>query len=426
MVVFAVMASVVAIRTPAWESADEPSHVQNVQTLVGGHWYRIPRDLSQNDTRRFTLELHQPPLYYLLLAGVQKAAGRPAQGVSTGPAVLFLHSLRRGMFLHHSAAQHRFLLLLRLPNVFLGLLTIAFTFLTVRALTRDPWTPVIAAAIVAFMPRFVFLSAFVTNDNLVNALGAVLAYCSVRCVLAPTLLWAAAVGAVLGLLVITKLSALPAAVVLIPVLLARREWIRRAETIAVAAAALVVVCGWYLVQNRVRYGDPLAISTSQHYLQLTGGLETFGTPYVVTHPWRLVFSNVPARIVRGFWYESGWHQFLWPLTSSLVFWAGLVFALTGLAPRSFNRARNAHPEGKALAALGLIAAAGFASVWIVAFETRSYEPRLALLGLPALASLAALGLQRWRLPIRSVLPLMCLIGTLVAIRQDVLSVNWNH
>jgi hypothetical protein len=43
---------------------------------------------------------------------------------------------------------------------------VVLTFLAARALTLDPWTPVVAAAVVAFWPRLVFSSAFVNNDNL--------------------------------------------------------------------------------------------------------------------------------------------------------------------------------------------------------------------------------------------------------------------
>ena len=28
---------------PAYESADEPGHVENIESLVSGHWYEIPR-----------------------------------------------------------------------------------------------------------------------------------------------------------------------------------------------------------------------------------------------------------------------------------------------------------------------------------------------------------------------------------------------
>ena len=60
----------------------------------------------------------------------------------------------------------------------------------------------------------------------------------------------------------------------------------------------------------------------------------------------------------------------------------------------------------------------------IAFQTASYEARLALTGLPALAGLAALGVERWKLPLRFLLPFMGLIGLLIAIHNDLLAVNW--
>ena len=57
---------------------------------------------------------------------------------------------QHGVFTHHSAADLRFLLWLRLPNVLMGALTVLFVFFAVRLVTADPWTPVVGAAIVAF------------------------------------------------------------------------------------------------------------------------------------------------------------------------------------------------------------------------------------------------------------------------------------
>jgi hypothetical protein len=69
--------------------------------------------------------------------------------------------------------------------------------------------------------------------------------------------------------------------------------------------------------------------------------------------------------------------------------------------------------------------AAFLSIWFVAFQTATYQARLAFVGLAALAVLAALGLERWRLPVRFLLPAMGLIGTLIAIQQDVLAIHWS-
>jgi dolichyl-phosphate-mannose--protein O-mannosyl transferase len=120
----------------------------------------------------------------LALAGWQWVAGVPARATYHGQSRLF--DTQRGTFLHHSNADRRFLLWLRLPNVLLGALTVLVTFFAVRLVSSDPWTPVVGASIVAFLPRFVFLSAFVTNDNLVDLLGAVLVLVAVRFTRRPT------------------------------------------------------------------------------------------------------------------------------------------------------------------------------------------------------------------------------------------------
>lgn len=427
--VFVALTSIVVLKTPAWEGDDETDHVQNIETLAAGHWYRIPAAHTKHDHQPLaarpaaTVELHQPPLYYLVLAGIQRVTGERARDPMPGPNAF--PYLSHGRFRHHTEAQHRFLLLLRFPNVFFGLLAILFTFLTVRLVSSDPWTPVVAAAVVAFAPRFVFVSSFVTNDNLVNVLGAVLIYVSVRYTVSPSFLTSVAVATVLGLLVITKLSALSALAVLAPVALSIRPRSKRLQFVGIAIVTMLAVCGWYLVQNTVRYGDPLAAAASQRYLTPIGGLGTFGAPYVVTDPLRLVVSNVPSRIWKEFWY--GWNRFRWPATTSLVLWLGLAFALSGLlwTKRAGDR-RPPRPKRDALAILTVCAVAGFVSVWIVAFSTGSYSARLALLGLPPLACLAALGLERWRLTVRLLLPLLELIGAIVAVQQNVLGVSWSH
>ncbi len=103
----------------------------------------------------------------------------------------------------------------------------------------------------------------------------------------------------------------------------------------------------------------------------------------------------------------------------LLFWLALAVALIGLIGR--------HVSQRALLVFwgGVVAVAGFLSVWIVAFQTASYDPRLALGGVPALACLAALGLERWKLAVRFLFPLFLLGGTIFAIQTNVLALHWS-
>jgi len=74
----------------------------------------------------------------------------------------------------------------------------------------------------------------------------------------------------------------------------------------------------------------------------------------------------------------------------------------------------------ALVTLGAIAVLSLLSVWLVAFQTKTFEARYALVGLTAMASLVALALERWPLAVRWLLPAAGCAGTLVAICHDVL------
>ena len=339
--------------------------------------------------------------------------GQQANGFSIDNAPVWQH----GVFLHHSRADLRFLLWLRLPNVLLGALTVLFAFFTVREASSDPWTPVVGAALVAFLPRFVFISSFVTNDNLVNLLGAILAFVSLRYVREPTRWRIAWVGAVFGMLIVTKLSALPVGLVVVVLAFMVTGWKRRIGFLGSGALAALVVSGWYLVQNTVRYGDPLARTASARYLAQVGGLGTAFTPYRPGNLLSLIFDSVPARIGNTFWYQSGWGQFHWPWPVNVVFWVVLAGSLAGLVHRHVHR--------NVLIALLAIAVAGFLSVWLVATQTSTYEARYVFVGLTAIAALAALGVERWKLPVRFILPAMGLIGTLVEIQQNVLAIHWN-
>ena len=346
--IFIVLAAVIAFKTPAYESDDEPGHVENIETLVSGHLYGIPSTCRFNGgdilLQCSGTEPQQAPLYYLLLAGWQRVIGMRAQAPYDGdinPAFI------RGspqIFEHRRLTMPSFLLWLRLANVVLGGLTILVSYFAVRLIATNELTPVVAAALVAFLPRFVFLSAFVTNDNLVNLLGAALVWVTLRFIFRPTRWRMAAVGAVVGLLAITKLSALPFAAILIVVTGLQPGWRQRIELLAVGAVSALGFSGWYFVQNTVRYGDPLARTATANYLSLVGGFDLpYGQRYRVSSPLRLTFIEVPHRIVASFWFQAGWNTFHWSWPVNLLFCAGTAAAIVGLI--------NHHVEPRILVAL---------------------------------------------------------------------------
>ena len=160
-----------------------------------------------------------------------------------------------------------------------------------------------------------------------NLLGAILTLCALRYIRRSTVRWIVAVGAVFGLLVTTKLSVLPLGL-LLPVLALSTPtaWFRRLYLLSYAVVAALVVSSWYLIQNWVRYGDLLAGHVSDRYEQIIGGLGTsFWAPYVVTDPLRLVFFDVPKRLITSYWFESGWMRYHWST------WIGILMTLVVVA-----------------------------------------------------------------------------------------------
>ncbi len=421
MIIFVILGIGIAVKTPAYESSDEPGHVRDIETLVSGHWYGMSSTCQPSLANLLSScsgdEAQQSPLYYLVMAGWQKVTDVPAHAPFRGQVNPGLFFGAKQWFTHHSAADHRFLLWLRLPNLILGVLTVLFAYLSIRLITKDPWTPVVAASLVAFLPRFVFLSSFVTNDNLVDLLGAVLVFLSLRYVKAPSSWRMAWVGVVFGLLITTKLSTLSLGLAILALACLVPGWVRRVRFAVIGLGSALVVSSWYLVQNTVRYGDPLAHTATIRYLAkmdaLGGG--HLGV-YTVSDPLRHVFVSVPSRIVKTFWYQSGWNTFHWPWEVNVAITLAFACALIGLVGR--------HVEPRTLLGLGALSIAALLSVWAVSFQTGTYQARYAYFGLVAICGLAALGLERWRLPVRFLLPLAGLVGTVVALHQDVLAVHW--
>lgn len=418
LVSFTLLSGAVLALTPPWESNDEPDHVRNVETLADGHWYRITPDSG--------FESHQAPLYYLLLAGYQKLARLPVR-MPDGELGPIADNQQHGNYLHNipqDGSDQRWLDVLRLPGIVMGLLAICFTYVAAGRVSRDRWTPAVAAAIVAGVPRLDFLSAVVNNDNLSNLLGAAGLALALALLARPPatharrLAGACGVGVLVGLLVLTKVTnALPAVGLFLAVFLlapTRREGLK---LLAACALAALAVCGWWLIQNQVRYGDPLAASAAREHLKAL-----FPPLFQIAGPAKRIFIEIPRGIYKSFWYVSGYNQFEWRWFWYLPFWIGAAVGIAGLFAKTRSTTWHVPAVRGALAVLSVVAAGAFAIVWVLGLETSTEQARVAFVGLPAIATLLALGYERLGIPVASrfALPLLGLIGTLAAIRYSVI------
>lgn len=417
LIVFALLAVMVAFETPPGEANDEPSHLKNIETIVGGRLYRI--------TPLSGAESHQAPLYYGLVAGWQLIWSVSPFSIALLPPDTPLGGRpHRGPHWAHNGptatADQQRIDLLRLPGIAMGLATILLTWLAIRMLSPDPWTPVLAASIVAFVPRFVFLAGVLNNDNLATLLAAVATFMAIWLVIRRpdtirmSVAWAAGAGIVVGAALLTKVTAVVIGPVLVLALwLVVRGARDRLALTAVMGIGGIAISGWWLIRNQLLYGDPLGNAASITHLR-----ELY--PALFPHDNLVVRAlvTIPEGVWKSAWYTSGWNQFSWPALAYVPFWILLGIGLVSVFARRSASSRDG------IAVLLLMAVGGAAVIWIVGLQTTQVQARIGFVGLPAVAGLAALGYERMRLPTiaRFALPILGLVGVLIAIRLDVLDV----
>ena len=406
VVVAAALSCFIAVQTPAWEANDEPDHMMNIQKLVDGEWYRIAPNTGYAP--------HQPPGYYLLVAGVQRLIGQDAFVIAPQQGD---GDVANGQFSHaepQESRDHRRLVPLRLLSVVLGALTILLTSRVARRLGASDWNSVASAATVAFVPRFVFSSSFVNNDTLATALGAVITLLLIRVWQGdhlgerrpwrlPLLL-----GLALGALAATKLIALPMIAFAGVIALWR---LRREPRLAGALVLSALVLSMpVFVSNQIRYGDPIASKASVEYFR-----SWIPALVLQIHTTDWLVKAVGSGFLTSFWYTSGWNQFRWRGMTYVPLWG-----LAAIGSLGNLRRRHQHP-GTVVCLLLFLSAA--ASVWVLAWNTTQFQARLAFPGLAAFGSVIALGWQRWKAPrwLAFVLPLLGFVGTLYAINTDILN-----
>jgi 4-amino-4-deoxy-L-arabinose transferase-like glycosyltransferase len=400
---FIVLGVIYSLATPVLESSDEFDHYPYVQYVQTQHALPVMDPQNPGPWRQ---EAGQPPLYYLLMAGVTSRIdtsdlaevrwlnrhafiGIPGQ---VGNKNLIIHRPERETFPWRGTvlAVH----VARLVSVALGAVTVWLVWrVASRLCPCSLWVPLLAAALTAFNPMFLFISAAVNNDVLAALLGSLvlLLLISDRKPRAP-LLADLCLGIVLGLGALTKVS-LVAMMPLALLVIAFRIWREHPKTspsrrfgLIIGHCSLVMlmalaVSGWWYVRNWRLYGDPTGLNAFIEILgrraePLTwkGFLGEFGT-FRRTY-WGLFGGvNVPAPGPVYAFYDL----------LSLV-------GLAGLALRVWRRRR---------AGIGiwwvpaLWIAILFAALlrWVLIYY--SFQGRLMFPGIAALSTLLALGLGEW-------------------------------
>ena len=338
ILLYVLLAGVYSLCVPLFEAPDEVWHYGYVYWAAGGNG--LPSPDSSDGLVIWAQEGSQPPLYYLmaglltrpltgsLVPGDWESSVRYNPHAAVGEADSFgnrnhlIHGTWdrwpwHGIALGAHAA--------RLFSIVLGAVTIAFAYLIGRHLApRRKLPAVLAAALVAFNPQFLFLSASVSNDNLIAATCAVGVWLCLRIAGSRTRLplrWPILLGIVVGMAALAKLSGL----LLLGLALAAlaitgwrqrswRTWLGGSVLVLLVAAA---VAGWWYWRNWRLMGDPLG---------LTGMFAVLPAREVPLGPAELL------ALVPGVW-RSAWAVFGWfnVTVDEWVYWVYSLVAVVGCA-----------------------------------------------------------------------------------------------
>jgi hypothetical protein len=414
LVAFLALAIACGVVIPPFENLDEIEHFGAIRHVA--ETGRLPvHGTPAAETYHYRQEASQPPLYYLLSAGLVRLLGleadqetatvRPNPWVTCGfggaspydNRTVFYHDPNREAFPWQGTYQ--MLHILRIGSTLLQAVTVGLTYLLARrAFPNRRWIAPIAMAVVAFNPQFLLVASGVNNDNLITPMAA-LALLLLLDMLREGLSLGRGIGlgVVIGLAGLSKLSGwflLVLTALVVVVRLVRTERSRLQTTLSGAAIPLValLVAGWWFWRNWQLYGDPTAL---RPMLELVG---TRDGPAFSLQTANLMFRSFWGQLPCAFYPVAFYIPYA---ILSLLSLLGLVIGL----PRLSADAR----WGAAL--MG----GWFVTIVIGWMRWESTTPatggRLLFPALPALATLIGLaisGLAQRRTPVASIVAIVSL------------------
>ncbi len=277
LVLYVFVGVIYSFATPPFEASDEISHYPVVRHIIESR--SLPRQDQEVD-KRIAQEGSQPPLYYLLSAGLTgwiDTYDYEENAVINPFAKIGIPGTPNNVnMVAHPPAQSSLLqggtllavMLLRWFSLVLGAFTIYLVFML--ALTVYPHRStlaLLAAALAAFNPMLLFINASVNNDNLLILLTTLGLLLLVRDLQSsergPRWRSTLLLGLVLGLAVLTKVSGnvlLPVAALAVSLSAYKvkdwRSWLIRG---VVLVAMTVLIGGWWYLRNQMLYGEMLGI-----------------------------------------------------------------------------------------------------------------------------------------------------------------------
>jgi 4-amino-4-deoxy-L-arabinose transferase-like glycosyltransferase len=329
LLAYAVLAYGYVTLTPPWQNPDEPAHfnyVAFVATTGGlpvlrpGDWdsellQRLKTGTLQptDSISQIRYESWQPPLFYLVAAPVYLL----------GPPDQSLYRLRA------------------LGAVF-GAITLVLAYAVTRSVLPEPLAAAVPLAITG-VPMFTAVSASLSADPLANLLAAAMVLVLVTRLRrqVPPL----AIGALLGLGLLTKLELAIFVPVAIAVVATRAKW---RETITLLATATIVTLPW-LVHQVTSYGWTDAFAIARHSQVVTDQPRFPG----FSLDWVQQFATITFH---SFWAQFGWMAVVAP---DRLYWSWGAIAILAVVGLIIERAWVRDPAVQLLVGTVAIAAVAY-------------------------------------------------------------------
>lgn len=271
--------------SPLFEVSDELWHYPMVQYLATNGLQLPPQDPANIGPWR--QEGSQPPLYYMiaavLTAGIDTSDMHWVRRINPHADIGIVRPDGNVNMITHRQASEAFpwsgtvlaVNLIRLFSILLGLGTVLVTYQLGRELFPDaPAVRLGAAALVAFLPMFLFVSASVNNDNLSNLLGNALTLLTVRLLKArgrPPLRAYVLLGLLTGAGLLAKFNIgffIPIIALTLLLITVRLRDLRPLLFGGLISGALTIaIAGWWYWRNVQLYGDPTGLN---RFLEIVG------------------------------------------------------------------------------------------------------------------------------------------------------------
>ncbi|MCX6044145.1 MAG: DUF2142 domain-containing protein [Chloroflexi bacterium] len=396
---------------PPFETPDEIYHYAFARHLAQGNALPVQSDDVKGPWEQ---EGSQAPLYYMLVGWLTSGIDQnDFAAISTlNPRAnigdpLFPGNKNRMLYsavAYPLQGANLALHIGRWCSLLLGALTLWLTYLTARlAFPRACALPLFTLLVVASIPQFIFISASLSNDNLIITASAAVVYWLARLLAKPTAvppvqgkidqlyLWEwLMLGLLLGIAALSKLQGLglfvlSALAVLLLAWTRRDGWLPLRAFLPVALPA-VVLAGWWYWRNYTLYGDWSGVS----HLLANNGLRS--------HPLTLASFWQEFRGLRySFWGLFGWFNLLLPTwiytlldIVTIGAAAGLVFAL-----RRRVRTIFVTSYGRVRLLVLLWAALSIVLIFYWISQANGSQGRLLFPAINAFAILLSLGLNVW-------------------------------